>query len=770
MSSTVAPAEQSAAPSAGASAPGLGDRDNISRVPYMPGLDGMRAIAVVAVMIYHANPSWLPGGFLGVEMFFVISGYLITLLIIAERERTYKVSLVDFWRRRARRLLPAVFVLLALVTIYTVLFEPDAVGALRGDVIAGLTYVSNWYQLWVGLGYTAAFDFAPLRHLWSLAVEEQFYVVWPLVMVLLLGRRGTRRIADVSRWLFIAAVGIAIVTAMLYHPGVIGEPEQTPEAYWWIGDRPISKLDFLYIGTFSRASGILLGAAFAMVWRPFAIDRGPLGRRGRLFDVFAIVALIGFAWMVWNIHLVGPDGAADGRLFRGGLFVCSALTIVIIAAVTHPRARVDRALSRPVLLWIGTRSYGLYLYHWPIYQAIRGLAGNKLAVHEFLFAMVLTAIVTELSYRLVEVPIRQGGLSRLRDEFRSRRNPVRRRTIVAGGAAFLGITVFAGAALVTADVRQNEIVESFDEAESATVDLAGGGAGGVPSARVTIPIGDPADASRADSVGASTNGTGESGDAGSGDVDDAVPDLDGEGAAPGDLLTPVDSDQPGDPPVDAAEADTGATGDDAPVATTPVVPASTVPPPVETLPDPGDAVDARSLGLVTDLDAIEGPMVIPAPLNEGAPTIIALGDSVMLGAADELAERGVVVDAVVSRQFTAFLPDLEIIRQSGALGSVVIVHLGTNGSFPQASLDRMIELLWDVPIVVFVTGRADRGWIAGNNEKLRELAGTRRNVTVVDWEQIGPRCPDDCFYSDAIHLNQRGQDYYVDVLRRIIAF
>ena len=149
----------------------------ISRVPYLSGLDGMRALAVIAVMVYHANSSWLPGGFLGVEMFFVISGYLITLLIIAERERSYTVSLVGFWKRRARRLLPALYVMLVLVVAYTAVFESAALGQLRGDVIAGLFYVSNWYQLWVGLGYTAAFDFAPLRHLWSLAVEEQFYVI-----------------------------------------------------------------------------------------------------------------------------------------------------------------------------------------------------------------------------------------------------------------------------------------------------------------------------------------------------------------------------------------------------------------------------------------------------------------------------------------------------------------------------------------------------------------------------------------------------------------
>ena len=129
-------------------------RAAISAVPYLPGLDGMRAIAVAVVMVYHANNAWLPGGFLGVEVFFVISGYLITLLLIGEHERTGSVSLRHFYMRRARRLLPALYTLLILVTLYTTLFRRDALGQLRGDVIAALTYTTNWYQIWVGQGYT----------------------------------------------------------------------------------------------------------------------------------------------------------------------------------------------------------------------------------------------------------------------------------------------------------------------------------------------------------------------------------------------------------------------------------------------------------------------------------------------------------------------------------------------------------------------------------------------------------------------------------------
>ena len=193
-------------------------RDRTRRVPYLPGLDGMRALAVVAVMVYHANPAWLPGGFLGVEVFFVISGYLITLLLIGEHERSGTVSLGQFYVRRARRLLPALFALLVGVTVYTALFRRDALGLLRGDVLAALVYVSNWYQIWVGQGYTAAGDFAPLRHLWSLAVEEQFYLLWPLVMIGLI-RLGRRRLPSMSVWLVAAAIAITAVVAALRRPG-----------------------------------------------------------------------------------------------------------------------------------------------------------------------------------------------------------------------------------------------------------------------------------------------------------------------------------------------------------------------------------------------------------------------------------------------------------------------------------------------------------------------------------------------------------------------
>jgi peptidoglycan/LPS O-acetylase OafA/YrhL len=724
------------------------ERDNssqISRVPYLAGLDGLRALAVVAVMVYHANSSWLSGGFLGVEVFFVISGYLITLLIIAERERTYRVSLVDFWKRRARRLLPALFVMLLLVIVYTVFFEPSAVGELRGDVVGGLFYSSNWYQLFVGLGYTAAFDFAPLRHLWSLAVEEQFYVIWPVVMVLLLGRRGTRKIADASRWLVIAAVIISVATALLYHPGVIGEPDVTPDAYWRIGGRAISKVDFLYIGTITRLPGILLGAAFAALWRPFALARGPLRNRGPLFDVLALLSLAVLAWLCWNLYLVAPNGAADGRLFRGGLFLASVSTIGLIAAVSHPGARANRVLGNRLFVWIGLRSYGLYLYHWPIYQAIRKLAGNKLTPAQFVAAMVLTLLVTELSYRFVETPVRTGRVGPVIGRARRNHRSSARRTLVVGSALAAGLSLFATATLATARLQPSEIAEELDRNGESVTDLAASGASVPDRSPPQLDSDRPATSPPATTVPSTTTLP-------------AVDVLVDGSTLPADRVAQRPSSTSKDPEVSAPNV----------TATDTTVPPTTVPPPTTTLPPPPPTTPPlRSLGVVTSLEGLT-PLVVPAEGAVPGLRLVGFGDSVMRGSAEELSARGFVIDAVTSRQFGSSVPELQAIKDNGFVGAAVVVHLGTNGTISQESLDQMMAILVDVPIVVFVTGKADRGWIPGNNELLRGLPAQYANVTVIDWEVLGPQCFGDCFYSDNIHLNAFGQTYYADIISKVL--
>lgn len=449
----------------------------ISRVPYLPGLDGLRALAVVAVIVYHANSSWLHGGFLGVEVFFVISGYLITLLVIAEHERSGRVALGQFWLRRARRLLPALFTMLIALMVWVALFERDALGQLRGDVIAGTLYVSNWYQILVGAGYTAVNEFAPLRHLWSLAVEEQYYLLWPLVMMVVL-RRGHRNLPRAGAWMFGAAVAVAVVTAVLVPTGSIGTCRSTPDTFWQLGERCVSKVDVLYLGTFTRSSGLLLGSAFAMWWRPVALMRGPARRLGPAMDLVGLIGLglLGvLAWQLTIIDVGGEDGpSADLWLFRGGLFLTGIASLMLVAAATHRRAVSGRLLGNPLLLWIGTRSYGLYLYHWPIFQIVRHEAGVPLNLLEFTLCMVATVIVTELSYRLVETPIRQG---RLVPWFRGLRvntpgSADRRRRVLVGAAVCSALPVFAGFSLATAELRPNEVAASLDEGADVVVDVS----------------------------------------------------------------------------------------------------------------------------------------------------------------------------------------------------------------------------------------------------------------------------------------------------------
>ncbi|MDW3214050.1 MAG: acyltransferase family protein [Ilumatobacteraceae bacterium] len=648
------------------------DAPNLSKVPYLPGLDGMRALAVIAVLIYHANSEWLSGGFLGVEVFFVISGYLITLLLMAERERTGTVRIGAFWMRRARRLLPALFLMLFLLLTYTWIFRPDELGKLRGDMLGGLLYVSNWYQIWVGQGYSSTGDFAPLRHLWSLAVEEQFYLVWPLVMMLLLRRTGTRNVALVARWLVLGALVVTVLTALLYHSGPIGDCAVNPDAYWTLGERCISKGDALYLSTITRSSGLLLGAAFAMVWRPIAIMRGPLRNAGRLLDLVALIGLALLALLNWKLHFVTPSGA-DAWLFRGGFLWTSLATLMVIAAVTHRRTMTSRVLGNPVLVWIGTRSYGLYLYSWPIYQIIRKVAGNVLTFPQFVVAMIVTVAITETSYRFVETPIRRREVASWWESLRARRDPVPRQLVAVTTVVSLLLLAFGVLRLGLAELKQNDVAIALEEgAENTTSleDLIGGG----------------------------------------GD----------EGAAPAD----------------------------------PTPTATTQPAPVETAPSADPTTTTTSTTTTT------------TTLPKEPVDYLAIGDSVMLGAAGVLKERGYTVNAEVSRQMVETVALMEQLGEADVFGDPVIIHLGTNGPITRETLDALLAPLSRVPNVIMLNVRANRPWTAENNRILaeRDKPDGQDNIILIDWNSLSNECPGDCFAADGIHLTDAGRRYYANVI------
>ena len=358
-------------------------KENSRALSYLPGLDGLRALAVIGVLLYHADLAWAPGGFLGVEVFFVISGYLITSLLLAEWRQQGHVDLTAFWLRRARRLLPAAFVLIVSTLAFAVVFLPQEVAGLRGDALAAFGYVTNWSLILSHKSYFESVGRPPLlRHLWSLAIEGQFYLLWPLLFAA--GLRLWRR----RRMLLVTLVGAAASTALmasLYRPDV--DPSR------------------IYYGTDTRVAGLLIGAALALVWTPERLK----GRAPSLWlDVIGLGALAGLAVFCLRLDEFQP------LLYRGGFALVALTTAVAIAVAVHPRARlVPSLLSQRLLRWVGLRSYSIYLWHWPVYMVTRPQLDVPLEGWPLLAVrLAITGVLAELSYRYVETPFRRGALER----------------------------------------------------------------------------------------------------------------------------------------------------------------------------------------------------------------------------------------------------------------------------------------------------------------------------------------------------------------------
>ena len=407
---------------------------------YQPGLDGIRAISVVAVILYHAGFGWMHGGFFGVEVFFVVSGFLITSLLLDEREGTGRVSLAGFWQRRARRLLPALVALLAAVATWAALFgSPEQRWQLRRDLPWSLLYAANWGQIVGDIPYFTSGDPPLLRHLWSLAVEEQWYLVWPLVFLAIARTRWPAR--TVALVLAGAAAAVSVLTFWLHAGG--------PAPLGWGPFDGADRTNFMYLSTVTRSGGLLLGAAAAFVWRPWRSARAERVD-GRPLDVVAGVAIGALLCVFASATLT------DGYVYQWLLPLVSLLSLAVVLAVVHPAATgTRRVLSWAPLVEIGRRSYGLYLWHWPIFVVADAVHGS---VARFVVAAAVTAVVSEACYRWVETPIRRGALGRWWT------SGDQNRTLVAGGAALACLAL--GAVYVN--------VERFDPAAGgeATFELA----------------------------------------------------------------------------------------------------------------------------------------------------------------------------------------------------------------------------------------------------------------------------------------------------------
>ncbi|HEX4490161.1 MAG TPA: acyltransferase family protein [Acidimicrobiia bacterium] len=354
-----------------------------AKIAHISALDGARGLAVAGVLLFHGNH--LRGGYLGVDFFFTLSGFLITTLLLAESSRSGAVSLGNFWARRARRLLPALAVLMVGVVVYAqVLAKPGELSQIRGDAFATLLYAANWHEIFSHTSYFALFSApSPLNHTWSLAIEEQFYVIWPLLFVVLL----TRFKRATPKAVLATSLGLATVSSVLMV--VLYDPAHNNRVYF---------------GTDTRAAAILFGAALAAALAAY----GPPTRRSDRIAL-EISGLAGLA--VLAIAWTRLDGQSS-TLYRGGFLVCGLAATAIIATAVHPdRMLVARALSFGPLCGLGLISYGVYLYHWPIDVALDAQRAhlNGWPLFGLQTAVALAAAV--LSYRYIEQPIRRGRVN-----------------------------------------------------------------------------------------------------------------------------------------------------------------------------------------------------------------------------------------------------------------------------------------------------------------------------------------------------------------------
>jgi peptidoglycan/LPS O-acetylase OafA/YrhL/lysophospholipase L1-like esterase len=545
-------------------------------------------------------------------VFFVLSGFLITALLWSELIATGGLGFRGFWFRRARRLLPALFGLLVVVLAAFLIGWPHEIATIRGDVAAAFSYSSNWYLIGVKRSYFQTFGRpSPFGHLWSLAIEEQFYLLWPLLLTLLFARiRRPKRVAA-----YIGGAALISASAMwIFYSSA--DPSR------------------VYYGTDTRAAGLLIGAALAVVWRPWIP-----GFKTRITPRALELAAVGAgAVLVWAF--VRWDEFSSFT-YRPGIQAVSLASAVLVAASVHPETRLHAILGWKPLRWIGRRSYGIYLWHWPVYVVTRpGIdigwsSGPVLALR-----LGLTLLLAELSFRYVEEPVRRGALGRIgrRLVARARSSRVQRRRLQLGWAGGSMAFLIAIALLV----------------------------GGVVRA--------PAPALSASQLGLESQPT----------------------------IAPVSTEHP---------------------------------------------------------DVVEKPQ--PA-ISTGPLTVVAIGDSVMVDTRNALRAQiqGIYVDALIGRHLRGGISVLRSLRNAHRLGNVVVIHLGTNGSFTSSDFDSIMEVLAGVDRVVFINLKVPRRWETPDNRTIAAGVSRYPNTVLLNWHDRWRECGTHVFWNDGIHPTPSGAACY----------
>ncbi|QHT59481.1 acetyltransferase [Paenibacillus lycopersici] len=753
---------------------------------YIPGLDGLRAIAVIAVIAYHLNLSWVPGGLLGVGIFFVLSGYLITDILLKQHARDGKLDLRDFWIRRARRLLPAMMIMLALVSAWLLVTDSARLAAMKGEIVSALLYFSNWRLIFHNVSYFESFGPpSPLGHLWSLAVEEQFYLVWPLLLVFLI--RAVKR----RGWLMVMILAGAAVSAgamaWLYVPGL--DPSR------------------VYYGTDTRAFGLLIGAALAVVWPSWKLSASVSRRGGMAVDAVGTAGLAVVALMIATV------GEYDAFLYRGGMVVLSFATAAVVAAMAHPASRLARAIGSKPLQWLGARSYGIYLYHYPVIA----LSTPQAQVDEFhplraLLQVLASIALAELSWRYVEEPIRHGAIGKLRSRmsegFRGRRTGRSRVMMFAciGVLAIASVSCSSQHNLVLGDNGGSQTADgSHGGSNSGIIDTGTqeGAAGAAGSAHEDGKDGGAGSgAAGGDAAG---NGTGAAGTGGAGDVTQggsgggsAAPD---QSAAQGGSAGSADGAGAAESGTDGAHGSggsAGSAGDGAPGGSSGSSDAGSG---AGTGSGSSGGADQGSAGQGAGTGAsgsttgsggttgsgstagkpdTSGGNGTKPPANAGSGAnsakppaelpiakdgITVIGDSVILDAKPYLEKLipDIVVEGKVGRQMAQADDVIADLKQRKQLGKTVVIELGTNGSFSQKQLDQLIASIGGDRTIYFVNTRVPRKWQDVVNDMLTDTVADTANAKLIDW-YTASKGHEDFFGKDGVHLKRSGGEFFANMI------
>lgn len=650
---------------------------------YLYFLDGLRAVAVIAVLMFHSDSTWLSGGFLGVEIFFVISGFIITKLLLNEWQKTGKIDLKKFWLRRLRRLVPAALTVMLTTWLCVLFWFPEEISQIVEDIFYSLTFTNNWNYIINERSYFELIGRPRLfEHLWSLGVEFQFYLLWALLCLILFRLQKRFTVSVIS----IFALFSTSLMAYFYFPDV--DPSR------------------VYFGTDTRASALLIGSLVA-----FLVKEKPQSFSGLQFFGLNFLATISVIGLVLFCIFTN---SADAFLFQGGFFVVSLLTAILIASCLT----ISKQLQFSLVLWwlsstpmrfIGIRAYGFYLWHWEIFGLTQPFVDVPFEGFTLLFFRLgLTFLLSEFTYQFIEKPIRTGFIERAFAQQKS-----------------LALWLFAGSlslagcsGLMFATEQKLETTQKYVINETVNKSVAENLNGGASAMQLIerSQTGEICDASLTTQVLSNENK----------------------------LFLVTDQTAVKSKPAKLHELKKPAEISNSENA----------------IHDSKNRLEferKNGKGYINRVKTVE-------KAGEKSPVFL-LGDSVMVGATDELVKRipSASLDSQVGRQLSKGIEILTQRKNNNTLSDTVIIHLGNNSPITPKQIDDLISLLTEKRKIVFVNLKLPRNYEAANNQLLDEAAKKHPNIRVVDWHSRSMNASN-VFGKDGIHLLGNGAKLYAELI------